>query len=135
MRPTIAEMDRRIAAARATLGRRLVMLGHHYQRDEVIKFAKEAGVMPLGVEGQVEAEWVLVDLGDIIVTRKFSDKGSTLTVENAEGARFSSPQKMLDDLIGHRRRLPREIEEVVDLRLDGHGLKDRPKRPRVASLS
>jgi ribosome-associated protein len=35
--------------------------------DEVIKFAKEAGVMPLGVEGQVEAEWVLVDLGDIIV--------------------------------------------------------------------
>ena len=35
--------------------------------DEVIKFAKQAGVMPLGVEGQVEAEWVLVDLGDIIV--------------------------------------------------------------------
>ena len=35
--------------------------------DEVIKFAKEAGVMPLGVEGQSEAEWVLVDLGDIIV--------------------------------------------------------------------
>ncbi len=35
--------------------------------DEVIKFAKAAGVMPLGVEGQLEAEWVLVDLGDIIV--------------------------------------------------------------------
>jgi ribosome-associated protein len=35
--------------------------------DEVVKFAKEAGVMPLGVEGQTEAEWVLVDLGDIIV--------------------------------------------------------------------
>lgn len=35
--------------------------------DEVIKFAKEAGVMPLCVEGQTEAEWVLVDLGDIIV--------------------------------------------------------------------
>lgn len=35
--------------------------------DEVVKFAKEAGVMPLGVEGQAEAEWVLVDLGDIIV--------------------------------------------------------------------
>ena len=35
--------------------------------DEVIKFAKQAGVMPLGVEGQLEAEWVLVDLGDIIV--------------------------------------------------------------------
>src|SRR4051812_4267295 len=37
------EMDRRIAAARATLGRRLVILGHHYQRDEVIKFADYIG--------------------------------------------------------------------------------------------
>ena len=37
------EMDRRIAAARATLGRRLVILGHHYQRDEVIKFADYVG--------------------------------------------------------------------------------------------
>src|SRR5215472_4140604 len=37
------EMDVRIAAARATLGRRLVILGHHYQRDEVIKFADYTG--------------------------------------------------------------------------------------------
>jgi quinolinate synthase len=37
------EMDRRIAAARDTLGRRLVILGHHYQRDEVIKFADYTG--------------------------------------------------------------------------------------------
>src|SRR4051812_48646096 len=37
------EMDRRIAAARATLGSRLVILGHHYQRDEVIKFADYTG--------------------------------------------------------------------------------------------
>ena len=36
-------MDRRIAAAKATLGRRLVILGHHYQRDEVIKFADYTG--------------------------------------------------------------------------------------------
>jgi ribosome-associated protein len=35
--------------------------------DEVVKFAKRAGVMPLGVEGEKEAEWVLVDLGDIVV--------------------------------------------------------------------
>jgi quinolinate synthase len=38
-----AEMDVRIAAAKATLGRRLVILGHHYQRDEVIKFADYTG--------------------------------------------------------------------------------------------
>jgi ribosome-associated protein len=35
--------------------------------DEVVRFAKRAGVLPLGVEGQKEAEWVLVDLGDIVV--------------------------------------------------------------------
>jgi ribosome-associated protein len=35
--------------------------------DEVSKFAKKAGVIPLGVEGEQEGEWVLVDLGDVIV--------------------------------------------------------------------
>ena len=37
------EMMCRIAAARATLGDRLVILGHHYQRDEVIRFADYTG--------------------------------------------------------------------------------------------
>ncbi|MDY0979081.1 MULTISPECIES: ribosome silencing factor [unclassified Stenotrophomonas] len=35
--------------------------------DEVVKFAKNLGIMPLGVEGEREAEWVLVDLGDVLV--------------------------------------------------------------------
>jgi ribosome silencing factor RsfS/YbeB/iojap len=35
--------------------------------DEVVKKAKHAGNPPIGVEGQREGEWVLVDLGDIIV--------------------------------------------------------------------
>ncbi len=35
--------------------------------DEVVKFAKRLDLMPLGVEGEREAEWVLVDLGDVIV--------------------------------------------------------------------
>jgi quinolinate synthase len=37
------EMQLRIAAARAALGDRLVILGHHYQRDEVIRFADYTG--------------------------------------------------------------------------------------------
>lgn len=35
--------------------------------DEVVQHAKRAGAQPLGVEGEREAEWVLVDLGDVIV--------------------------------------------------------------------
>jgi quinolinate synthase len=37
------EMDRRIRAAKHHLGSRLVILGHHYQRDEVIRYADYTG--------------------------------------------------------------------------------------------
>ena len=37
------ELDRRIREARAALGSRLVVLGHHYQRDEVIRYADYTG--------------------------------------------------------------------------------------------
>jgi quinolinate synthase len=43
LRLSDGEMDVRIAAAKAALTDRLVILGHHYQRDEVIKFADETG--------------------------------------------------------------------------------------------
>jgi quinolinate synthase len=43
LRLTPEEMDRRITAAKATLGKRVLILGHHYQRDEVIKFADYIG--------------------------------------------------------------------------------------------
>ncbi len=36
-------LDERIASAKARLGRDVVILGHHYQRDEVIKFADFRG--------------------------------------------------------------------------------------------
>jgi len=36
-------MDDRIAAARAQLGTSTILLGHHYQRDEVIRFADMTG--------------------------------------------------------------------------------------------
>ncbi len=43
MRTSPEELDANILEARAKLGERLVVLGHHYQRDEVIKFADYQG--------------------------------------------------------------------------------------------
>lgn len=53
-------------------------------------------------EGQDTAV-VRLDLGDIVVTRRWTkDDAGTLTVESADGARYSSPQKLLDDMLGRR---------------------------------
>lgn len=35
--------------------------------DRVVEFAKKAGFRPMGVEGERDGEWVLVDMGDVIV--------------------------------------------------------------------
>ena len=35
--------------------------------DKLLEKCRQAGVRPLGVEGEREAEWILVDLGDIVV--------------------------------------------------------------------
>lgn len=43
---------------------------------------------------------VRLDLGDIIVERRFTEGGSSLIVESKDGARFQSPQTLLDGLVG-----------------------------------
>lgn len=35
--------------------------------DEVVKKVKEAGGQVVGVEGKMQSEWVLVDVGDVVV--------------------------------------------------------------------
>lgn len=43
---------------------------------------------------------VTLDLGDLVVTRDWKGDKTTLTVKSADGAKFSSPQSMLDGLVG-----------------------------------
>ena len=61
--------------------------------NSVVVAAKQADRPPLGVEGEVEGEWVLVDLGDVIVhvmqrqVREFYDLESLWSVEAIEKRR------------------------------------------------
>ncbi len=50
--------------------------------------------------GEEEAR-IRLDLGDLIVTRKFTSDGATsLSVTTADGAKYASPQTMLDKMLG-----------------------------------
>src|SRR5215510_14916894 len=56
------EVDERIRQARERLGRRLVILGHHYQRDRVIKFADVRGdsfKLAQWAAGRKDAEYIV----------------------------------------------------------------------------
>ena len=65
--------------------------------------ARQAQDRPIR-DGQTEAR-IRLDLAEIVVTRKFREQESgrvttSLAVESADGARFKSPQRLLDDLLG-----------------------------------
>lgn len=49
-------------------------------------------------DGETKAR-VRLDLGELVITRTWTPGGTTLKVENAEGAAYKSPQGMLDALL------------------------------------
>ena len=64
--------------------------------NNVVVEAKHAGVQPLGVEGEDQAEWVLVDLGDVVVhvmqpqVREFYDLESLWQMDMPRGETAST---------------------------------------------
>lgn len=60
--------------------------------------AGKATTVPIR-DGEEKAS-VTLDLGELVITRAWTKSGTTLKVTSGEGASFSSPQKMLDQLVG-----------------------------------
>jgi hypothetical protein len=62
------------------------------------KAAAKANVRPVR-DGETTA-YAELDLGDLVVRREWRGETSKLEVRSKAGARYPSPQKMLDDLVG-----------------------------------
>lgn len=67
--------------------------------DEVARFAKRIGVPPIGVEGEREAEWVLVDLGDVIVHVMLPRVRELYALERLWGVGDDAPPDTDDDAV------------------------------------
>lgn len=73
--------------------------------NNVVMEAKHAGNQPLGTEGEADADWVLVDLGDIIVhvmqaqAREFYDLEGLwkVTIEGKKNMENSAEQNQASD--------------------------------------
>src|SRR2546422_4754104 len=122
------EMERRIAAAKAKLGRRVVILGHHYQRDEVIKFADYTGdsfKLARHVSKHPEAEFIIfcgvhfmAESADVLS----ADHQQVILPDLAAGcsmADMAAPDQLelawsdLNDMIGSARRGAEGAEAAV----------------------
>lgn len=89
-------------------------------------------------DGEKKAS-VVVDLGKYVVTRLFTEKGSSLKVESKDGAKYSNPQGLLDSIVGELsfdplefgRKKPKEQREIllglVDLDIDLDVIADQRK--------
>ncbi|WP_432471854.1 ribosome silencing factor [Amphritea sp. HPY] len=71
--------DRMIIAS-GTSKRHVMSLGQHVHEE-----VKHNGILPLGIEGQDTGEWVLVDLGDVVVHIMMPDARSFYDLERLWG--------------------------------------------------
>ena len=78
-----------------------------------LDYANASKEIPRMIHGQDDAASIAIDLGDIIVTRKVTQKGTTLVVKGKEGFKFPSPQAVLDSLAGKMFDLSEFIERMT----------------------
>jgi hypothetical protein len=102
-----AENFKRLRAVEIRAGRNLVEIrgknaqGKSSVLDAIMCALGGGDVLPqTPIRRGAETARIQLDLGELVVTRRFTAGGSSVIIEAASGARFPSPQRMLDDLIG-----------------------------------
>ena len=98
------DLHARIAAAREKLGERLVILGHHYQRDEIIQFADFRGdsfLLSQNAARQKDAEFVvfcgvhfMAETADIL-----TDPGQKVILPNMSAGCSMADMAATDDVL------------------------------------
>ncbi len=66
--------------------------------NNVVMEAKHAGNQPLGIEGETDADWVLVDLGDVIVHVMQAQAREFYDLEGLWKVTIEERQNMQDEL-------------------------------------
>ena len=111
------ELDAMIGAAKAALGSRLLILGHHYQRDEVMRWADARGdsfgLSPSAAD-HPDAEFIV-----FCGVHFMAESADILTGAAPEGAAAGPRCRLLDGRHGRHRRgrggLGRRSAQVVDV--------------------
>jgi len=96
------ELTRRIRAARAALGERVVILGHHYQREDIIEFATGPGFF------KVEQDRALALVDDAVEARQIDAaraqeqlETARAELERAESGESDADRWQLEQRIRH----------------------------------
>jgi ribosome-associated protein len=66
--------------------------------NNVVMEAKHAGNQPLGIEGETDADWVLVDLGDVVVHVMQAQAREFYDLEGLWKVTIEERQNMQDEL-------------------------------------
>jgi len=64
--------------------------------NEVVEKSKQAGVRPLGMEGETDGNWILVDLGDVLAHVMTEDSREFYALEKLWGIADPSEKKDAD---------------------------------------